>query len=390
MRNRYLLYMDILGFSNNAIEDTLQVRRIHKIIEELNTHHHDAFKFILFPDTILIYNINEPLTGSERDYYVMFLIEFAQKLLYEFSGKKLFFRALLVNGEFEHIASGRFEKFFGRALVRVKEKEKTIKCCGLFIDNESQKNNEIFPVARHDKDVSFVYLNQSLDRFYSGELGGWPIDADLLKETDSAWHLAKDNYFLRDVFTLMNKNSHTGVRSKMKTTWNYYENRYPKLMCDLVSQNFDLSVFSEGFDWTETVSRINEGYKGFSRDIPSLDELREIIEESRHRGSLAANKRFKEIYGNHILGKKCFSPCGGGMVILDVDGRTRLGRLLSAASKEIDTFSLWKSRRGGYIVSIGNMHSRQERDVGVAASKAALEVLQERLGVIGHVEEYYD
>ena len=88
MRNRYLLYIDILGFSNFVRKRSLQVPRIYRIIENLNAHHHDAFRVIVFSDTVLIYNFLEPLTNEDKNYYVMFLIEFAQNLLYEFAGKK--------------------------------------------------------------------------------------------------------------------------------------------------------------------------------------------------------------------------------------------------------------------------------------------------------------
>lgn len=389
MRNRYLLYIDILGFSDFVTTNSMQVRRIYRIIEDLNAHHHESFKVIVFSDTVLIYNLAEPLTSQDKNYYVMFLIEFAQNLLYEFSGKKLFFRALLVNGEFEHITSGRFEKYFGKALVRAYLKEKSIKCCGLFIDKESQKNNEIFPVAKYDKDVSFVYLNQSLDSFYRGELGEWPVDADLMYQTDSQWHLAQDIYFLHDVFTVMNKHRDDEVRQKMSATWNYYKKRYPKLILKLVNQDFDLSVLSNKFDWSNAVSRITEGYKGFSQETPSLNELRAIINEAKHKGSEAAKKCFEELYPEHESGRRYFSPCGGGTIILDIDGRSRLGRLLLSASNKIDGFTFRKSYSGGYIVCIRGMHSYQEQAISIAASHAALYVFQEHLGVIGHVNEYF-
>jgi hypothetical protein len=388
--NRYLLYIDILGFSHYVQKDTLQVHRIYKIIEDLNAHHHDSFRVIVFSDTVLIYNLNEPLTESEKNYYVMFLIEFAQNLLYEFSGKKLFFRALLVQGDFEHIISGRFEKFFGKALIRAYLKEKSIKCCGLFIDRETQKNNNIFPVAKHDKDVYFVYMNQSLDAFCRGELGEWPVDPDLMYQTDSQWHLAQDVYFLRDVYDLMTKHSDSGVRLKMRATWEYYEKRYPLLLRDLASNQFSLSVLSAGFDWTDAISRVTEGFRGFSQDLPSMDELSEIIAEAKRQGTVAATAQYKAIYGETKPGQKFFAPCGGGMIVLDVDGRSRLGRLLKKAAKELPDFSLLTSHRGGYVVFIQGMHSCQEREVDVAASKAALAVLIDRLGIIGHVREYYD
>lgn len=176
----------------------------------------------------------------------------------------------------------------------------------------------------------------------------------------------------------------------MKTTWAYYKNRYPRLLKDLKSNNFSLSVLSAGFDWTDAVSRITEGFRGFSQDVPALDELREIVEEAREQGSAAADMQFKQIYSDSKPGEKFYAPCGGGMIVLDIDGRSRLGRLLTKASKEIDGFSFWRRHKGGHILSIRDMHSCQERDVDVVAAKAAFDVFQKRLGVVGHVEEYYD
>ena len=269
----------------------------------------------------------------------------------------MFFRALLVHGEFEHITSGRFEKYFGKALVRANQKEKSIKCCGLSIDNESQKNNVIFPVAKHDKDVSFVYMNQSLDAFCRGELGKWPVDPDLMFQTDSQWRLAQDIYFLRDLFTLMHKHSDDAVRVKMSTTWAYYERRYPSLLRDLVSNKFKLSVLSSDFDWRDAVSRITEGFRGFSQEVPSLEELRQVLEEARQKGAAAADAQFRKIYGDFKPGERFFAPCGGGMIILDIDGRSRLGRLLAKASEEFQAFSFRQSYNGeGYIVHIRDMH----------------------------------
>ena len=121
-----------------------------------------------------------------------------------------------------------------------------------------------------------------------------------------------------------------------------------------------------------------------------MDELAQIIEEARQEGAAAATMRYKEIYGDAKPGERFWSPCGGGMITLDIDGRSRLGRLLTRASNELPDFSFWRSYNGGYAVHIGGMHLCQEREVDVAASKAALDVLIRELGVIGHVREYYD
>lgn len=297
---------------------------------------------------------------------------------------------MLVKGEFNHIVSGRFEKYFGQALVSAYLKEKEIKCCGLFIDNESQKNNNVFPVMRHDKHLHFVYMNQSLDHFYRGELGDWPVDPWLMYQTDSSWHLAKDVYFLRDVYQLMNNHGDKGVRLKMKNTWEYYRKKYSRLLTDLSNNDFNLAILSEGFDWTEPVLRIKEAYKGFSQDIPTVKEITEVLEEAKKISYKAATEKHKEIYGSSKPNSKLFSPCGFGNVIVDIDGRSRLARLLSSISKKRKDFSFMKAYKGGYMICFYYEQSYQEREVNVIAAKAALAILQERLNIIGYVEEKFD
>lgn len=390
MQKKYLLYIDILGFSEHVRKGSLRTRRIYEIIEGLNAHAHDAFRVIVFSDTILIYNIFDPLTQSDREYNVMFLIEFAQNLLYEFSGKGLFFRSLLVFGNFEHVITGRFEKYFGTALVRAYQKEKSIKSCGLFIDNFCQKDNVIFPTMRHDRDVSFVYLNQSLDSFYQGEFGSWPVDGALLESCDAQWRLAKDIAFLKEVFELKTQSPDEAVRFKMRTTWSYYEQRFPMLLGDLASNGFSLSVLSSNCNWKPAVDGVREGYKGFSTCVPTLEEIRIIVDEARTEGTAAAGAEFERLYPEGWSPSGPFHPCGGAIIYVDIDGRSRLAKALKNAASELGSFSFCKFSGGDYSLSIRGMHQQQDRSIDVAAQRAVLNVLVKRLGIVGTIHEYYD
>ena len=390
MNTRYLLYIDLLGFSELVTKGSLYVRRVYKIIEGLNAHHHEAFRVIVFSDTILIYNIHDAWLERDRSYYVMFLIEFAQNLLYEFAGKKLFFRALLVAGEFEHITVGRFEKFFGRALVNAYLKEKTIKCAGLFIDQASQQHNDIFPVATFDREVSFVFLNQSLEELHNGTLGEFPIEPGLLFQTDSQWHLAKDVYFLRDIYLQLQKHSDPGVRKKMESTWGFFYARYPKLLDALIARDFSLDVISKGFDWSQATARIKEGYRGFGEEQFTIADLGQLVHEAQRAGSIAASAKYAEMSAGRESSKYMLGPCGGAHIILDVDGRSHMARLLKRGAKEIPDFSVRRWYDGGYAVRIDQLHHHQERDVDIAAKTAILTLLEERLGVVGHVLPYFD
>jgi hypothetical protein len=218
MKSKYLLYIDILGFSEIVRNRPEDARRLYKIIDELNCHKHEAFQVIVFSDTIVIYNKFDPFLDSEHFYAVMYLIEFAQNLLYETIGKGYFFRAVLVYGEFEHARPNNVERFFGKALVTAYLAEKAIPCTGLFIDPTSRRHNIVFHVEPFNDEFSFVYLNQSLDRLSDGHLGEIPIDAWLLEQTDSQWYLSKDVRFLSDVYHGMRSHPDPRVRQKFLMT----------------------------------------------------------------------------------------------------------------------------------------------------------------------------
>ena len=57
MTDRYLLYIDVLGFSALIDEGLGKINDLYEVIASLNVHRHDAFKVIVFSDTILVYNV---------------------------------------------------------------------------------------------------------------------------------------------------------------------------------------------------------------------------------------------------------------------------------------------------------------------------------------------
>src|SRR5258706_9859405 len=77
---RFLLYIDILGFAQMSRSEPRKVARVYSILDSLNVHRHDMFKTIVFSDTILVYNLQLASSKSERDYLVWYLIEFAEDL----------------------------------------------------------------------------------------------------------------------------------------------------------------------------------------------------------------------------------------------------------------------------------------------------------------------
>lgn len=63
MSDRFLLYIDILGFSNMVRDEPRKVVRVYEILDTLNVHNQSDFKVIVFSDTILIYN-SQPASAT--------------------------------------------------------------------------------------------------------------------------------------------------------------------------------------------------------------------------------------------------------------------------------------------------------------------------------------
>lgn len=387
MEKKYLLYIDTLGFAD-LVEDEMKVRRLYHIIENLNAHIHDSFRVIVFSDTILIYNAVEPIDDKDHRYLVMFLIEFVQDLLYRIIGKGYFFRAVLIYGEFEHTKTN-IEKFFGKALVDAYQKEKSINCTGLFIDNICQKYNSIFRVERYDKEFSFVFLNQSIERVIR-DYGPLPIDPEFLFDTDYEWFLVRDVQMLKDIYTIMRTHKDPKVRKKMFATWKFYCKRYPDFVKKLIKSKFNLNVISNSPKWKKFTKSIRDGYRGYGVKVPTIEQFRKVINKARKAGRLAARKKYLEIHGSIESVPKFIAPCGGAMVVLDIDNRSLLGRFLLHLKTDTLKISIERARYfGGIILSIYGMHSWQERVVDEAAEQAAFEIIKKELNVDGYIHSYY-
>ena len=73
--NKYLLYIDILGFSDMVKNDYGKITKLFDYINNLNVHRHGAFQTIVFSDTILIFNKENPISIDDHEYFVMFSID---------------------------------------------------------------------------------------------------------------------------------------------------------------------------------------------------------------------------------------------------------------------------------------------------------------------------
>ncbi len=122
----------------------------------------------------------------------------------------------------------------------------------------------------------------------------------------------------------------------------------------------------------------------------TLEELTDVVIQARKKGAEASSAVYERMCDKNPRRGNLRGLCGGAHIMIKLDGRTRLARLLKMASQKIDDFSFGPSyERGIKLVHIRGMHDRQEREVDIAATGAVLAVLMEKLRVFGYLETYY-
>ncbi|MEZ5399206.1 MAG: hypothetical protein R2729_06015 [Bryobacteraceae bacterium] len=252
---RFLLYIDILNFSN-LVAQKGKVEEVYEIINRLNVHRHDVFTTIIFSDTILVYNKSNARSLEDVRYMVMFLCEFAQDLFYRLIGRDVYFRAYITCGDFAHYPMENIKDvFYGEALIEAYRAEKSIQAMGLFMSNLVAPYSDIFKTARFNRSCRFVYIMQTLER-YSARKENYPLDPINLVETDAIWLLAYDIRYLETIYRHKNNAALPArVRKKYETTWRLLMRRHRGLMSTLEESAFDPRAIS-ACDWTEPLARV--------------------------------------------------------------------------------------------------------------------------------------
>src|ERR1039457_4901214 len=235
VEDRYLLYIDILGFSELVEKKTDHVLDLYEVIASLNVHRHQAFKTIIFSDTILVYNLDGGAAQDDRSYLVMFLCEFAQDLQYRLTERGIFFRAVLLRGEFHHYELNAVPCFFGRALIEAYRSEKQINAIGLFIDRSIEGDSDIFKTVPFNDKFSFVFITQQLHKVEYLNGGRFPLDAFELEQTDLIWALTPELLYLKYLYLAMRFHPDEKVRVKYANTWVIFQSQYPNTTRHLVT-----------------------------------------------------------------------------------------------------------------------------------------------------------
>lgn len=260
MPNRYLLYIDVLGFSELVQKGYARVNDLYEVVASLNVHKHPAFRAIVFSDTILVYNVVSSKRRQDRSYLLMYLCEFAQDLLHRLAGRGIVFRAVLVQGEFTHYQLNSIPCFFGPALIDAYRSEKGIKAIGLFMDRALLKDSDIFRTMPFTERFSFVFLTQSLETIEHQYGADFPIDAWLLEETDLIWQLTPELLLLKYIYEGRYSNLTEDVCLRYANTWHLFKQQYPRTTQHLEHTNFDFDKISPRAIWAKVLQRFPEDY----------------------------------------------------------------------------------------------------------------------------------
>jgi len=254
MKKKFLLYIDILGFSQ-LIKSEDRTRDLYEIIDSLNVHNHDVFQTIVFSDTILVYNKKPPLDKKAAEYIVWYATEFAEDLHFRLIGKGLYFRAMLTYGEFEHYHLKNTECFFGQALVNAYQSEKNVPVTGLLVDKESHGLLQFFKSEKFDRNWHFVYLERTFEQLLKMSYGSLPIHREIYCEGENVPYLLSALTFMQNIYTQMRQHPSPGVRTKFLTTWDFYHRRYGSILDALVASDFSPDPLCPEYNWAPLVKQ---------------------------------------------------------------------------------------------------------------------------------------
>lgn len=249
MKDKFLLYIDILGFSDLVQKNPEKVREIYNIVNKLNVHRHDAFQTIIFSDTILVYNKVEAESIHDKKYIVMYMIEFVQDLIFKGLSIDLNFRAVITFGEFEHYKLENAECYYGKSLISAYLKEKEINGIGLFMDSGLEIYNDIYKSCKYNSETNFIFLFQTLLRIKTHGLE-LPIPSELIEPTYEFCWLEDEITLLRRYYTNSNSHDNPKVRAKYLQTYHYYKNLLPSIFEQLEMTDFSMKTINSKVDWS--------------------------------------------------------------------------------------------------------------------------------------------
>jgi len=252
MTERYFLYIDVLGFKD-LVRSGFDISELYRRIDRLNVHTDRDFTCIVFSDTILVY-------GSKTwerypNQALMWLIEFAQDLFYNLISLDIHVRAYITKGDFEHHHLKHIESYYGSALIDCYEREKTIKCTGVFLDSRLASFSDVFHLTQYDRQSHFVHVMQHLDDV-SQPYELYPMEGWMLEATGMEWWTAYLLKYLQNIYRHGNNNAFSDtVRLKYRNAWAMIASRHDGLCRRLIEADFEFGKVIK-LDWSEKLRRI--------------------------------------------------------------------------------------------------------------------------------------
>lgn len=249
-QNRLLLYIDILGFSDLVSENPERIDDLYEVIASLNAHKHDAFRCVIFSDTILVYNVDGGDHPQDMSYLLMFQCEFVRDLLHRLTGRGIFYRAVITSGYFRHYQLNEVPCFYGTSLVNAHNAEKDIKAIGLFMDNSLIPHCDIFHHTPFNDSYSFVYVTQALDQLEMLCDSGVPDLKNYIEETELDWNGGPELLYLAELCrNAKSKDLPELVILKYEKTIELYRGRYPKIISSLERNECNIMAVFPEINW---------------------------------------------------------------------------------------------------------------------------------------------
>lgn len=161
----------------------------------------------------------------------------------------------MVRGEFTHYELNQVPCFFGEALIRAYNTEKTIQAIGLFMQKDIVGDSDIFPTLRFNDQYSFVFLTQSLTRVERGDVGEFPLDAWLVEQTDELYLFTPEVLYLKQLHHFGQTHPVLKVRDKYKATLDLFRKQYPKTLSFLEAHDFRVEDCSPSANWSKALAQ---------------------------------------------------------------------------------------------------------------------------------------
>jgi hypothetical protein len=250
---RYLLYIDILGFKDlmNSKTGEVKILELHQALRLIQTTYDDFFnlyQFVFFSDTLLVFTKQLP----DDQYTFTHLCEVAKNLCFNFADQEVFFRAVLCKGKFSHSYISDQHFFYGESLITAYETEKRLSAHGLFIHNSVDLKTFPFKfeyhVEKYDNDNMFVILCKNICKHDSKVK---PTKEEILSFVEDpvdgigTWQEIK---YLKKIKEVASTHSDPRVRAKHLLTYNFYQERFPNIVNIFETNEYDIGKIRTAFE----------------------------------------------------------------------------------------------------------------------------------------------